>query len=285
MVIKKLICTALDKKIFKKYMSKVLWVFFVFGLFLLNSLLFATAKLDHHIDKGFNWYKDQSKKHPTIIKKQPEIKTTPLNPYPYVKVDETKSMEIKEAISRARNTGKVEDVRKYLLLQSKEFAVSNKFKDNALYVASTDPRFYIAGANVSPIHQKIYRKQQQLYLEEKLHKLSKDWGIFFFYDLTDPEGSKQSRVFAPIMKRFADNYNFEIKAVSNDGKKLGVFNSEVKDNGIISEINKYKIFPSVFLVNKHTKQFVPLAWGMVTTDQLLVHFEHFIRQGGGGAND
>ena len=109
-------------------------------------------------------------------------------------------------------------------------------------------------------------------IDSNLKKLSKDWGLFYFYQEACPACSMS----APLLRDFSKHYGFEIRAISRNGHRYGIFAHELKDNGIIDtlEIGEY---PTLYLVNKGTKQFVKLSVGSFNVAMLFSLFEEFFK--------
>ncbi len=108
------------------------------------------------------------------------------------------------------------------------------------------------------VHREILREEEHQQLQKNLKEMAKSFGLFFFFK----EGCAYCHAFASIVKDFAENYGFQIKAVSYDGGTIKEFPSASLDNGTIRKLNPYLIFPALFLVNPKSGEVVPLSWGM-----------------------
>jgi len=82
---------------------------------------------------------------------------------------------------------------------------------------------------------------------------------------------------APAVRQLVDRYHFAIKAISPDGQPIEAFPDAVKDNGTISQINPEGVFPTIFLVNPHSGQTIPLARGLTTPSELKDNFKVIIQ--------
>ena len=127
--------------------------------------------------------------------------------------------------------------------------------------------------NGAPLHRKLMQKQKEEELQQKIRKLAKETGLFFIFK----ESCPYCHAFAPVVKEFAQEYGFEVKAISGDGGKLKEFPDAVPDNGIIQKINVKGVYPALFLAHLPTGHVIPVAWGMTTPVQLLENFSTIIK--------
>lgn len=119
---------------------------------------------------------------------------------------------------------------------------------------------YREDENPNGAHREILKREEKRLIDEKLRRLAKSFGLFFMFKGDCPYCHK----FAPTLKAFAETYGFEVKAISYDGSPLREFPVAVRDNGAVTALNPEKVFPAVFLVNPHTREVIPLAWGMTS---------------------
>ena len=119
---------------------------------------------------------------------------------------------------------------------------------------------------VSPVNQQ--GRHLQIDLEKKrtartIQNLSQEYGLFFFFSGDCP----YCHQFAPIVKRFAETYGWEVIAISVDGGPLGEFPNAQNDNGLF-EAWGLKVLPSLFAVNPKTKSTIPIAYGLTSLDEM-----------------
>jgi len=93
--------------------------------------------------------------------------------------------------------------------------------------------------------------------------LSETFGLFFFFSGDCP----YCHQFAPIVKRFAETYGWEVIAISADGESLAEFPNAQNDNGLF-EAWGLKVLPSLFAVNPKTKSTIPIAYGLTSLDEM-----------------
>ena len=110
----------------------------------------------------------------------------------------------------------------------------------------------------------------QVYLEEKqkarssaIEKLSRESGLFFFYRSTCPYCQR----FAPILKAFAERHHLSVIPITTDGISLPEFPDSLIDNGQSAKFN-VQVEPSLFAVNPYTQMAYPIAYGLVSEEEL-----------------
>ena len=72
---------------------------------------------------------------------------------------------------------------------------------------------------------------------------------------------------APLIKDFSGKYNWNVLAVSLDGKALPEFPNAKQDNGIGANL-KVTSVPALFAVHPITKAIIPLAQGMISETEI-----------------
>lgn len=124
---------------------------------------------------------------------------------------------------------------------------------------------------VSPVNQQGRHLQIDLEKDRTartIQNLSQDYGLFFFFS----EKCPYCHQFAPIVKRFAETYGWEVIAISVDADasgrgSLAEFPNAQNDNGLF-EAWGLKVLPSLFAVNPKTKSTIPIAYGLTSLDEM-----------------
>lgn len=119
---------------------------------------------------------------------------------------------------------------------------------------------------VSPVNQQ--GRLLQIDLEknrtfEVIKKLSETYGLFFFFAGACP----YCHEFAPIVKRFADTYGWEVIAISVDGGSMEAFPEAQPDNGLFHAWD-IRALPALFAVNPTTQKVLPVAYGLTSLDEM-----------------
>lgn len=225
----------------------------------------ASAKITTFYDRkseGWHWYKDR------IIKK--ELKKNP-------KKTKQETMTQKESINKEMEDYKKEldyrmnkailyptpqNVKNFMMMNMDMLNRSNRFKEVFEYVLYNSAKLDPTVKNpTSQVALPVYYQQEKIKLENTLKKLSKTYGLFFFYSGNCPYCHKM----APIVKNFAAQYSWEVKAISMDGGKLAEFPNAVPDNGAARILNIQNL-PALMAVDPVTEKVIPLSFGIASQD-------------------
>ncbi len=109
----------------------------------------------------------------------------------------------------------------------------------------------------------VYLTEQMNATEKKIAKLSKEYGLFYFFKGDCPYCDQ----FAVIVKMFSKKYRWEVLAISEYGEKNETFARSVKDNGL-AETWGVSIYPSLFAVNPKSGHVIPIANGMISIQEI-----------------
>jgi conjugal transfer pilus assembly protein TraF len=116
---------------------------------------------------------------------------------------------------------------------------------------------------VSQTARHVYLAEQKKQTEEKIRKLSQEYGLFFFFKNDCP----YCEAFAPVVKGFSEKYNWEVLAISEFGERHELFKRSVQDNGL-AENWGVSTYPSLFAVNPKTGHVIPIAIGMISVQEM-----------------
>lgn len=236
-------------------------LFFMFNLFLLNPNLQA-----YWLEKkaeGWAWYEDLDRK---TKKNPPEIEHPPETSSPKTFAEEVsiikKNME--EKLARAVLVPSEENVADYMQEQKRWIDQAEEFSRSWAKILLQRPLMDTTLEH--PVSQYGIQVQKQIQQENHkrlIYELIKNHGLFFFY-----EGqSKVSQAFAFVVQEFATKYGWKIVATSTDGFILEGFHNNQIDKGIVKHFS-IEAFPSLFIVNPKTSVITPIAFGLVSLDQI-----------------
>lgn len=245
--------------------------------FLLSAILISSSfakPFYESAEKGWFWYKEEKlpPKKKEEEKKQP--KAEPVRPLTSNEQIKKMREEYEEILATALLNPTLENV---TLAKNKQLEFeerSQQFSDVWVLSHLLESKGYSHQGNPHPWHQQLLQKEKKKVLGQKLRELSKHYGLFFAFK----ESCPYCHQFAPVVARFAREYGFEIKGISADGGVVEGIDNLSKDNGALSVINPEGIYPALFLANPKTMEVIPIAWGMVTTEQLLNNLEVVLQQ-------
>ena len=247
--------------------------FFVF-LLLWSWVPEAKPFYNRH-EEGWFWYREEKAlKEEGIVAKKTLSPLTPSSKLLTAR-DKVKYIQdnFEEATAKAVLNPTLSNVQDVMMLQRQIIDRSSEFQEKWMQASLFEGQHLRPEDNGTPVHRKIMQEQKEKELQHKIRRLAKETGLFFIFKQSCP----YCHAFAPVVKEFAQEYGFEVKAISADSGKLKEFPDAVLDNGMIQKINVKGIYPALFLAHPLTGNVIPVAWGMTTPDQLLDNFSTIIK--------
>jgi conjugal transfer pilus assembly protein TraF len=232
-------------------------------------------------DVGWSWYVDPPLK-PKPTNKEQTLKQNPSNDmaqhgpegqYTHTKEMEKVRKDFEELQAKAILNPTLENVREFQRAYNSIINRSSRFEKTWMVSSLLSPESYRESDQHSSKHRKVYQEKVERQLEEDIRTLAKTHGIFFIFKNDCPYCHEM----ASAVRQLVDRYRFAIKAISPDGQPIKAFPDAVKDNGIIGQINPEGVFPTVFLVNPHSGQTIPLARGLTSPSELKENFKVIIQ--------
>lgn len=98
---------------------------------------------------------------------------------------------------------------------------------------------------------------------DAIRALAKTHGLFFFFRSDCPYCHR----FAPVLKRFEQEYGLTVFPISLDGGGLPDYPSALSDNGIAANLN-VKVVPAVFLAIPGSREITPIGYGLMAATEL-----------------
>lgn len=236
---------------------------FIFILFLtiLNAKCKEKSYFDEH-EKGWHWYQviTESNRENSSTKRE-ELPENLENP-----IEELKNYQkrLEEAKALAIMHPTKENVANYQYLQYEALERAQKF--STIWMENVYLNSDLNYSLISPTSQNtrhIYLQERDAKKTEKIARLSKEYGLFFFFKT----GCAYCEAFAPIVKKFSEKYHWEVLAISEFGERNDLFERNVKDNGL-SQTWRVRTYPSLFAVNPKTGHVIPIADGMISIEEM-----------------
>lgn len=216
-------------------------------------------------DRGFNWYPPDAP--PKKAKKsQVEVKQKNIR-------DMATMEELQKELGRLKDVAIMkptqDNVRAYLEAQTFVMDKGSFFADVARRVAwqtpSVDYNNRSPTASYALLEKNDMRKQAQY---QAIANLGKDYGLLFFFKSDCTYCHAQ----APILKLLESSYGLPVMAVSLDGGTLPQFPNAKRDNGIstiVSAGQGIEVTPTMYLVNRETKQSTLIGSGALAMEDLV----------------
>lgn len=215
-------------------------------------------------ERGFNWYPDPNEE---IEKKKAEDKPKPKTIYEMSTLEEIKK-ELERIKGVAVTNPTEANVYEFLKAQNWVMDKSSLFADVARRVVWANPDVnYSARSPVTNFAKANQVKRQSAQRDEVVRSLSQTHGILFFAR----SGCDFCKDQAPVLRAFSENTGMPVLAVSLDGAPIPMFPEAKPDNGIsimASGGNGINIVPAMFLIERSTKQMIPLGTGVLAAAEL-----------------
>ena len=117
---------------------------------------------------------------------------------------------------------------------------------------------------------------QSKQVKQTIKELAAEYGLFFFFS----GACEYCHEFAPIVKKFSEQYGWQVLAITLDGGKLEAFPNAQSDNGLFAQW-QVGIMPALYAVNPQTGHVIPIALGMTSIDQMEIRIMSLVGQGDG----
>jgi conjugal transfer pilus assembly protein TraF len=110
-----------------------------------------------------------------------------------------------------------------------------------------------------------FRQAQFSERRDHMSVVRERYGVFFFYMSTCPHCHRM----APILRRWADEYGIEVRAVSMDGGPIPGFPDARADNGLFERFGLAgRPVPALILYDTKSRKVQPISFGSIPQDEL-----------------
>ena len=263
---KSILCMALEGIL-------VLTLFGVLGMHsAFASDFFHSHSEPHGYRKGWFWYHDRDvakvEKEKKAKKKQAQLNQKQLFDPNHLEDPNKQMEEIRKAVKTARNRAVIaptdENVHQYIQMQNQVAQQAQTFQKVWGEVLLNHPEDnYSIKHPTNAVGVSVSQDIQYAHDDRVIQHFAQTTGLFFFYRSTCPYCQR----FAPILRRFVDEYHIPVVAITTDGISLPEFPNSVADQGQSRKFN-VTVEPAVFAVNPKTHKAYPVAWGLVSEETL-----------------
>lgn len=157
-----------------------------------------------------------------------------------------------------------EHLKAYAFHYFQTMAKAQSFTDAYQRMLLNHPVFdYSLDFPISAYAHQVYLKNQKRQTQNRIQAFSKHQGLFFFFS----SRCEYCKIFAPIVKAFAEQYGVSILAISMDGQGIAEFPQFVLDQGA-SHTLKVQRLPTLLAINPKTNVATVLATGAISQTQL-----------------
>lgn len=245
------------------------------GLFFVSFAVAEDQPWYQGKSEGWLWYKDPVQQIPLPPKPHnPGLNKSPQNNKHTIKSFKEQADALnksyEESTARAVLDPTLANVRHAQHMQKLIVDKAYLFQQMWMVAQAMDHPFGESRSN--PRQREITEQAERQLLIHKIKALAKTHGLFFCF----AGNCKYCHEFAPIVKQFAEEYGFEIQAITADGGTLPHFPKPLPDNGIMAVINPQGEFPLLVLANPATQMIIPVARSLLNKDELLENFRYVL---------
>ena len=224
--------------------------------------------------RGWHWYEIQEQE---VREEHAEEKTPSSKPKAPAEVLKSYRQELEHRLAKAWLTPTPQNLQSYQEMQKDMLDRSQVFSTAWMQTIFEKP--HLDHTLISPVNQQarhIQLDQEKHQVRQTIHTLKEEYGLFFFFSGNCP----YCHQFAPIVKQFADQYGWQILAISVDGGEVAEFPNAVADEGLF-ETWGGQVLPALFAVNPKTEQVIPIAYGLTSLDQMETRLMTLVAEKGG----
>lgn len=227
---------------------------------LLPSLVFAQSFFETRSD-GWFWYQDtpfDTQTLPNSTKNPPDNLLNPTEAMLQLR------QKVEDSLNLAILSPTSENLQNYAAQYFEVIRRGQRFTDAYKVMALNHPQYdYSLKFPTNHLVQHLHVAEQLKIRESKIHQFSKSHGFFFFLASRCP----YCHAFSPVVKQFTEKYKISVVAITLDGGVLPEFPNAVPDNGSAKALHVYSL-PSLYAVNPHTQQIIPIANGALSLSEL-----------------
>ncbi len=215
-------------------------------------------------DRGFNWYPDPAAKQREEVK--PEEKK-PKTIYEMNNFD-----DINKELKRLKETAILNPTEKniHLFLKAQDWMMTKSatFADAARRVVWANPDVnYSARSPVANFSRMNEYDRKSKEARSTVKEMAQEHGLVFFARSDCSYCHDQ----APVLKWVEREMGIQVMAISLDGGPIPMFPDAKRDNGISQMLTGgagVPTVPAIFLVNRETKEAIPLGTGVIAGEEL-----------------
>ncbi|MEM6409973.1 MAG: conjugal transfer protein TraF [Pseudomonadota bacterium] len=210
-----------------------------------------------------SWFYCNSEK----VKRERERAAAPAQSVPAVQrmEDITKQLDELKALAILEPTS--ENIVNYIRFQREQLDRASTFADVWGRAIWQNPELdYTLERPVGTLAKQTWLEDRRDARVGSMEALTQRYGVFYFYSST----CSACRTFSPVMRALSDNYGLEVLAVSMDGGPNEHFPNFVIDQGQYQRMGlQGGTVPALVLFDTHTKQPVPIGYGVMAADDVM----------------
>jgi len=127
-----------------------------------------------------------------------------------------------------------------------------------------DLDYGLTGRPTNALAINVFDEQQRDRQAQAIKALAATHGLVFVFRGDCPHCHR----FAPILKRFEQEFGFTVLAISMDGRAIPEYPNARPDNGMAARLNATAV-PALYLTAPATRQIVPVGFGVMSMTDLV----------------
>jgi len=154
----------------------------------------------------------------------------------------------------------------YMRFQRMVMDKSQVFADRwqRLVWSAPDLDYGLSGRPTNAMAINVFDDQQRDRDAQTVRTLAATHGLIFVFRGDCPHCHR----FAPILKRFEEEFGFTVLAISMDGRSIPEYPNARPDNGMAARLNATAV-PALYLTAPATRQIVPVGFGVMSMTDLV----------------
>lgn len=239
-------------------------LFAFFFMFLGGMMPHLSASFFERHAEGWHWYQDPPTSEKTTDPQRQKPGLSLAKPLTASEAIKSQRQALEESLNEAIIHPTSENIEKYIVLQRRLLDQSGKFANEWQRVVMRHPELDESLQN--PVDQnalQVLAAEKNKATASRMEALSREYGLFFFFKGECP----YCHGVAPIVKNFAQKYDWDVLAISLDGGKLKEFPQARNDNGIARNIGIAHV-PALMAIHPQTGALLPLAYGMISESEI-----------------
>jgi len=211
--------------------------------------------------EGWFWYRDP----PVSVKPPRASPPPPSRPAELVEFEAMQQRldELKRvAVMNPTDTNLVAYMRYQRFVMNKSEVFAERWQRLVWTVPELD--YGLSGRPTNSMAIGAFDEQQQIRQAQVVRNLASTHGLLFIFRSDCPYCHR----FAPILKRFEQEFGMTVFPVSLDGRGLPEYPNPQTDNGIATRLNA-SVVPALYLTAPSKRQIRPVGFGVMALTELL----------------
>jgi conjugal transfer pilus assembly protein TraF len=220
----------------------------------------TTSNYFHDRERGWFWYEDPKELEQKEEKKSEKVTSSPSPAAPAMSPREIlkkQGEDWEDSLATAILHPSKENYRQYLAKTAQIQQQSHDFSTGFKQAIWVSPEYDYTLSKPRDTQAIVAQNQENFRLDEnELYRLSQKNGLIFFFRSDCPYCHR----FAPVLKKFSEQYGFTIIPVSLDGVGLPEYPYPKKNYDLGRKLN-VSVVPAVFMVNPDSNSVSTVGYG------------------------